>query len=63
MSRKLQAKVMGAGVLALIVIGVTALAVAVDRWHSYTEYDQTIYFGSAVVIFLVGQAVIRLVRK
>ena len=63
MSRKTQVKVMGAGVLALIVAGVTALAVALERWDAYTQYDQTIYYGAAVVIFLVTQVVRRLVSK
>lgn len=63
MSRKMQLKVMSAGVLALIVTGVTALAVALDRWDIYTQYDQTIYYSAAFVVFIGAQAVIRLVRK
>ncbi len=63
MSRKLQLKVMCAGVLALIVAGITVIATALDRWDVHTEYDQTIYYSAAFVLFLVAQAVMRLVRK
>jgi hypothetical protein len=63
MSRKMQLKVMVAGVLATIVIGVTSVAVALDRWDVHTQYDQTIYYSATFVIFLVVQAVMRLVRK
>lgn len=63
MSRKMQAKVMGAGVLALVVTGIVAMAVALDRWDRYTQYDQTIYYGAAAVVFVLAQLVIRLVRK
>jgi len=63
MSRKMQLKVMSAGVLAFIVIGVTTVAVALDRWDIYTQYDQTIYYGAAFVIFVVGQLMRRLVSR
>lgn len=63
MSRKMQVKVIGVGVLALIVTGITVFATALDRWDIYTQYDQTIYYSAAVVIFLVAQVVMRLVRK
>lgn len=63
MSRKMQLKVAVAGVLALIVAGVTVIATALDRWDIYTQYDQTIYYSATFVVFLVAQAVIRIVRK
>lgn len=63
MSRKMQLKMVCAGVLALIVAGITVMATALDRWDVHTEYDQTIYYSAAFVVFLVAQAVIRIVRK
>lgn len=63
MSKKMQVKMVGAGVLALIVAGVTVVATALDRWDIYTQYDQTIYYSAAFVVFLVAQAVMRLVSK
>ena len=63
MSRKMQLKVIGAGVLASVIFGVTSLAVAFDRWDVHTEYDQTIYLSAAFVVFMIAQAVMRIVRK
>ena len=63
MSRKIQIKMVGAGVLALIVTGIVAMAVALDRWDIYTQYDQTIYYSAAAIVFIISQAVLGLVRK
>ena len=63
MSRKTQLKMVCAGVLALIVAGVAVIATALDRWDVHTEYDQTIYYSAAFVVFLVAQGVMRLVSK
>lgn len=63
MSRKMQLKVTVVGVLALIVAGITVIATALDRWDIYTQYDQTIYYSATFVVFLVAQAVMRLVSK
>lgn len=63
MSKKMQVKMVGAGVLALIVAGVTVVATALDRWDNQTQYDQTIYYSAAVLIFVLAQVVVRIVRK
>lgn len=63
MSRKRKYQVAGAGAISIVVLGVTAIAVALDRWDSYTQYDQTIYYGATVVVYLVAKALMKAVNQ
>lgn len=53
---------LGAAAIMISLIGITVVAVALDRWDIYTQYDQTIYYSAVIVIYLTSKMLMRLVK-
>ena len=59
MSRKFKVQV---GALAALVAGAVFLLVGIDRALTVTNYDQSLYLGALVLVYLASRGVTRLTR-
>jgi len=58
-SRKIKLQV---AVLATLVAGIAVVLTGVDRAIEVTNYDQSLYIGALVLVYLAGRAVARVIK-